>query len=62
MIPYEQYRKFIEVDEAEILARFDRLQKRMEEANREYSDEEVENDLREATAVVRARKRKTRNG
>jgi hypothetical protein len=61
MIPYEQYRKFIEVDEAEILARFDRLQKRMEEANREYSDEEVQNDLREATAVVRARKRKTEN-
>ena len=61
MIPYEQYQKFIQVDEAEVLVRFERLQKRMEEVNREYSDEEVENDLREATALMRARKRKTRS-
>jgi prevent-host-death family protein len=61
MIPYEQYQKFVQVDEEEVLARFEKLQKRMEEVNREYSDEEVENDLREATAIVRARERKTRN-
>ncbi len=40
MIPYEQYQKFIQVDEAEILVRFERFQRRMEEVNREYSDEE----------------------
>jgi len=61
MIPYEQYRKLIQVDEAEVLVRFERLQKRMEEVNREYSDEEVDDDLQEATEIVRARKRRNRN-
>ena len=61
MIPYEQYQNFVRTDEAELLVRFEKLLKRMEQVNREYSDEEVESDLREATATVRARKRKAGN-
>lgn len=58
MIPYEQYQKFVRMDEAQVLARFDRLQKRMAEANAAYSDEEVEKDLRAATRTVRSNKRR----
>jgi prevent-host-death family protein len=61
MIPYEQYQNLVRIDEAELLVRFEKLLKRMEQANREYSDEEVESDLREATETVRARKRRTGN-
>ena len=58
MIPYEQYQKIKQLDEAEVLVRFDRLLKRMEEANSRYSDEQVEADLRQATRIVRRRRRK----
>ncbi len=57
MIPYERYQKFVEVDEAEVLVRFDKLRKRMAEVNARFSDEEVEKDLREAQRVVRSGKR-----
>jgi prevent-host-death family protein len=57
MIPYEQYQKYVEVDEAEVLVRFDKLRKRMAEVNARYSDKEVEKDLREADRVVRSGKR-----
>jgi prevent-host-death family protein len=57
MIPYERYQKFVEVDEAEVLVRFDKLRKRMAEVNARFSDEEVEKDLREAQRVVRSAKR-----
>jgi len=56
MIPYERYQKFVQMDEAEVLARFDRLRKRMAEVNARYSDEEVEKDLRDAETTVRSRK------
>ncbi len=57
MIPYERYQKFVEVDEAEVVVRFDKLRKRMAEVNARFSDEEVEKDLREAQRVVRSGKR-----
>ncbi len=57
MIPYERYQKFVEVDEAEVLVRFDKLRKRMAEVNARFSDEEAEKDLREAQRVVRSGKR-----
>ncbi len=57
MIPYERYQKFVEVDEAEVLVRFDKLRKHMAEVNARFSDEEVEKDLREAQRVVRSGKR-----
>lgn len=58
MIPYEQYRKFVQADEAGVLARFDKLCGRMAEVNARYSDEEVQNDLNDATRIVRSRKSK----
>ena len=51
----------VKPDEAEVLVRWERLRKRMEEANRDYPDEEVETDLKEVTALLRARKRRSRN-
>ncbi len=57
MIPYERYQKFVEVDEAEVLVRFDKLRMRMAEVSARFSDEEVEKDLREAQRVVRPGKR-----
>ena len=55
MIPYERYQKFVQMDEGEVLARFDKLRQRMAEVNARYSDEEVEKDLREAKGL-RSRK------
>jgi len=56
MIPYERYQRFVQMDEAEVLARFDKLRKRMAVVNARYSDEEVEKDLRDAKGTVRSRK------
>jgi len=56
MIPYEQYLKFVQADEAGVLARFDKLLERMAVVNARYSEEEVEADLTEATRIVRKRK------
>ena len=58
MIPYEQYLRFVQADEAGVLARFDRLSARMAQANAGYPDEEVEADLREAQRLVRTRRPK----
>ena len=57
LVPYEQYQRFIQGDPAEALARFERLRARMASANAQYSEEEVEADLRLATKTVRSRKR-----
>ena len=58
LVPYEQYLRFIQGDPAEVLARFDQLRARMATANARYSEEEVEEDLKQATKTVRSRKRK----
>jgi prevent-host-death family protein len=57
LVPYEQYLKFAQADEAGVLKRFDALVARMDAVNPRYSDAEVEADLRAATKTVRARKR-----
>jgi prevent-host-death family protein len=57
MIPYEKYREFLQSNADEILFRFDRLRQRMAELNARYTDEEVEEDLREAHQQIRSRKR-----
>ena len=57
LIPYEQYLKFAQADEAGVLKRFDALTARMDAVNARYSDAEVEADLQAATKTVRARKR-----
>ena len=58
MIPYEQYLKYVQLDEKGIVERMDRTLARMAELNAQYSDEEVEADLLEATKIVRSRKRR----
>jgi prevent-host-death family protein len=58
LLPYEQYLKFVQADEAGVLDRVDRALARMAEVNAVYTDEEVEADLIHATKTVRARKRK----
>ena len=58
MIPYEQYLKYVQLDEEGIVERMDRTLARMAELNAQYSDEEVEADLLEATKIVRSRKRR----
>jgi len=58
LIPYDQYVRLMRADEAGVLKRFDALLDRMRRINARYSEEEVEADLREATKLVRSRKRK----
>lgn len=57
LVPYEQYLKFAQADEAGVLKRFDALTARMDAVNARYADAEVEGDLRAATKAIRARKR-----
>jgi len=58
MIPYEQYLKYVQLDEKGVIERLDRALAYMAEVNAQYSDEQVEADLIEATRIVRSRKRK----
>src|SRR5262245_38742843 len=58
LIPYEQYLKYVQADEAGVLDRIDRAFSRMADLNTQYTDEEIEADLTQATKTVRARKRK----
>lgn len=58
LVPYDQYLRFAQADEAGILKRFDELLAHMAVANAQYTEEEVEADLVAATRTVRARKRK----
>lgn len=60
MIPYEEYVQFIQARQAEVHQRFDDLLARMAKVNAQYSDEEIEADLEEATRIVRARRRKSK--
>lgn len=45
LIPYEDFLRYQELEEEQVLARFDRLVTRMAEQNAEYSDEEVAADV-----------------
>jgi prevent-host-death family protein len=45
LIPYEDFLRFQEFQEAEVLRRFDRLVDRMASLNAQYSDEEVAQDV-----------------
>ena len=46
LLPYEDFVRYQEMQEKEILARFDLLRERMAEQNRQYSEEEVDADIR----------------
>ncbi len=53
LIPYETFLHYQELEEKEVLARFDRLLARMAEQNAARSDEEVAADVEAALAEVR---------
>lgn len=55
LIPYEMYLKFEQFQEKEILNRFDRLTGHMARRSAEYSDNEVESDIRAARRKRRRR-------
>ena len=48
LLPYKDFVRYQELQEKEILDRFDRLSERMAEQNRQFSEEEVEADIRAA--------------
>ena len=48
LLPYKDFLRYQELQEREILDRFDRLSERMGEQNRQYSEEEVEADIQAA--------------
>lgn len=45
LIPYEDYLRYQQMQESEVLARFDRVWNRLAEANAEYSIEEIAEDI-----------------
>src|SRR3990172_1926600 len=48
LLPYEDFVRYQELQEKEVLGRFDRLVGRMAEQNTGYSEEEIEADIRAA--------------
>ena len=55
LIPYEEFVKLQEMQEAEIEGRLARLLAKMHELNAAFADEEVEADLRQAEKELRSR-------
>ena len=58
MMSYDQYLKFVEMNEDGVLRRFDQAVARMTAANARYADDEVEADVIAATRTVRRMARK----
>ena len=48
LIPYEDYLRFQQMQEQEVLARFDKVWGRLERLNRTYSEDEILADIEEA--------------
>ena len=48
LIPYDEYLRYQQLQEAEVLARFDQAWKRLAEVNAEYSADEVAADIESA--------------
>jgi prevent-host-death family protein len=55
LIPYETFLRFQQLQEAQVINRFNRLLARMSQLNAAYSDAEVEADLHAADAELEAR-------
>ena len=51
LIPYEDYLRFQQMQESEVLARFDRVWNRLAEVNAAISEDELAADIRAARAV-----------
>ena len=54
MIPYKDFLQFQQLQERQVLERFDRLLARMAQLNAAYSETEIEADLRAADADLEA--------
>jgi prevent-host-death family protein len=48
LIPYEDYQRFQQLQENEVLARFDQVWNRLAQLNASYSDEEIASDIESA--------------
>jgi len=48
LIPYEDYLHFQQMQESEVLARFDRVWSRLAEVNASFSDDEIAADIQAA--------------
>jgi len=55
LIPYDEYLRFQQFQEKDILGRFDRFIERMAAHNKTFSDEEVGADVRKARVKGRSR-------
>ena len=55
LIPYEEYLRFQQFQEKDVLGRFDRLTERLVSRNASYTEEEVEADIRKARTKGRER-------
>ena len=53
LIPYEDYLRFQQMQESEVLARFDRVWSRLAEVNAAYGEEEIAADIRVARSAVK---------
>ena len=48
LIPYDDYLRFQQMQESEVLTRFDQVWKRLAEVNTAFSDEEISRDIKAA--------------
>ena len=48
LIPYEDYLRFQQMQESEVLAHFNQVWERLDKINAAYSDEEIEADIEDA--------------
>lgn len=56
LIPYDEYLRFQQLREQEVLERFDRLLAKMAEVNAQWSEEEIACDLAEAKGHLDSRR------
>lgn len=48
LIPYEDYERYQQLQENEILAKFDAVWEKLDNLNASYSDDEIKNDIENA--------------
>ncbi|MFH2102594.1 MAG: type II toxin-antitoxin system Phd/YefM family antitoxin [Chloroflexota bacterium] len=48
LIPYDDYLRFQQLQESEVLARFDQIWNRLAELNADFSDDEISEDIESA--------------
>ncbi len=53
LIPYEDYLRFQQMQESEVLARFDRVWSRLAEVNAAYGEDEITADIQAARSAAK---------